>query len=99
MCRRLLQLPRYMILECSRQRKEKTSWSLSLTEQTGMLRERAVEILLHTYVTGDSTEVEAIFGSAAWARVVDASRDLKNVRKAAKRFLGQQGPKRVASRR
>ena len=58
-----------------------------MTERTEMGRERAVEILLHTYLTGDSTEVEAIFGTAAWSEVVHASRNLGKVRKTAKQLL------------
>jgi hypothetical protein len=59
-----------------------------MLERTGMQREQAVEILLHTYLTGDSTEMESIFGAAAWSETVRASRNLNKVRKTTKRALG-----------
>jgi hypothetical protein len=59
-----------------------------MIERTGIRRDQALEILLHTYLTGDSTEIEAIFGTAAWSEIVRASRGLGKVRKIAKRVLG-----------
>jgi hypothetical protein len=56
-----------------------------IIERTGKTREQALEILLHAYLTGDSTQTEAILGSEAWSEVVRASRAGRNVRKAAKR--------------
>jgi len=59
-----------------------------MIERTGIRREQALEILLHTYLTGDSTEIEAIFGTAAWSEIVRASRGPGKLRKIAKRVLG-----------
>jgi len=59
-----------------------------MTESAGIPSEQALELLLHTYLTGESTEMESIFGSTAWSEIVHASRDLKKVRKTAKRVLG-----------
>ena len=52
-----------------------------------MRPQRALEILLHTYLTGDSVEIGSIFGAAAWSEIVRASRDHGKVKKAAKRVL------------
>jgi hypothetical protein len=68
-----------------------------MLERTAMRREHAVEVLLHSYLTGDPAEMEAIFGTEAWSEVVRASRDLKKVRKTAKRVLGKQRESRSAS--
>ena len=62
-----------------------------IEERTGMTRDRAVELLLRTYLTGDSAEVERIFGVDVWAQVLDASREMKKVRQTARRLLGGEG--------
>jgi hypothetical protein len=68
-----------------------------MLERTGMRREQAVEILLHTYLTGDPAEMDAIFGAEAWSEVVRASRDVKKVRRTAKRVLGKERASRSAA--
>ena len=59
-----------------------------MIERVGFQRESALEVLLRTYLTGDPTEMEAIFGAAAWSEVVRASRSQHKVRKTARRVLG-----------
>jgi hypothetical protein len=59
-----------------------------MTEQSGMPAGEALDLLLHTYLTGDSTGMERLLGAAAWSEVVAASRGFKNVRRTARRVLG-----------
>jgi hypothetical protein len=59
-----------------------------MSERAGIPSDEALEMLLHTYLTGEATEMESIFGTTAWSEIVQASRDLKKVRKTAKRVLG-----------
>jgi len=59
-----------------------------MTERTGMPRAAALEILLHTYLTGDSTEVTAILGDSVWSEIVKVSLGHGKVRKVARRLLG-----------
>lgn len=59
-----------------------------MKERTGMAREHALETLLHAHLTGDSTEMESVFGAAAWSEVVRASQNARKVRKTVRRALG-----------
>ncbi len=56
-----------------------------------LAREQALEVLLDCYLTGDSTEMQAIFGAAAWSEVVRASHAGRRLRQTVKRSLGQSG--------
>lgn len=58
-----------------------------MIDRTGMSRKEAVETLLHAYLTGESTGMDAVLGGEAWSRIVRASRDQEKVKKTAKRLL------------
>ncbi len=61
-----------------------------MMEQTGLPRDEMLEILLSTYLTGDSTRMNEILGTDAWSRIIKAAkshRDVAKVRKIAKQAM------------
>jgi hypothetical protein len=58
-----------------------------IAERTGATPERALDVLLRAYLTGDATAVEAALGAPAWSAILRASLDGADVRRAARRAL------------
>jgi len=64
----------------------------AMSRRGGLSRDEALTALLGAYLTGDASELHALFGAAAWDDIVAASRTGGNVRRAVKRALAPRPP-------